>query len=122
MKRRTFPQVTDPASGAVTWTAVAAGDALTCGITSASELLCWGHSRSGQLGRGAFGTYPTPGPVADPAVGPVTWLGVDVGGGHACAVTTEHVAFCWGSNTGGEIGDGTAGSNYSRDIPTRIVQ
>lgn len=53
----------------------------------------------------------------------VTGAAIDpAGGGDTCAVTAEGAEYRWGSNTGGEIGDGTAGSNYSRDIPTRIVQ
>jgi alpha-tubulin suppressor-like RCC1 family protein len=43
---------------------------------------------------------------------------MSVGGEHACAIDTEGVAYCWGANEAGQVGNGTA-PNYSR--PRRVV-
>lgn len=112
--------VTDPPSGAVTWTEITAGRDHTCGLTDAGEIFCWGLNSLGQLGTASSETctdeissetHPcstTPLPVDDPASGPVTWASVDAGGDHTCAVTTGNEAFCWGSDSEGELGDGGA--------------
>lgn len=35
---------------------------------------------------------------------------------HSCAFTTDRQAFCWGLNTFGQLGDGTA-TNRSSPVP-----
>ena len=35
------------------WASSSAGDAYTCGITTASNLYCWGDNRMGQIGKGS---------------------------------------------------------------------
>ena len=32
---------------------------------------------------------------------------IDVGGDHACGTTLDSLAYCWGSNSSGQLGDGT---------------
>jgi alpha-tubulin suppressor-like RCC1 family protein len=41
-----------------------------------------------------------------PVAGGRRFRQVDGGGQHTCGVTTDGRAFCWGSNGGGQIGDG----------------
>jgi alpha-tubulin suppressor-like RCC1 family protein len=114
--------VLDPPSGPVTWATVSSGGNHTCALTTAGAAYCWGVSWSGQLGLGDPAGYQTmPAPVADPATGPVTWLDVDAGNSHTCGITDTTVTYCWGSNSEGQVGDGTSGVGNNRSIPTRVV-
>ena len=56
---------------------------------------------------------PSPSPVA-PAP-PV--VAVEAGDLHACAVTTDGRIFCWGDNDQGALGDGTATTRFTADVP-----
>lgn len=51
-----------------------------------------------------------PGPI--PAV-----MSISVGGGHTCAVTVAHDAYCWGYNGYGQLGDGTT---TNRSTPVKV--
>lgn len=83
---------------------VGVGSGTTCAIANDGSLKCWGRNNFGQLGDGS---------TTDSAV-PVTVKGlsetikeVSVGTYHACAVTTNGAAKCWGYNIYGQLGDGT---------------
>src|SRR2546428_342631 len=49
----------------------------------------------------------------------VTFAAVSVGGIHTCGVAVGGVAYCWGWNTRGQLGDGTSGTE--RSLPVRGV-
>ena len=49
----------------------------------------------------------------------VTFAAVSVGGIHTCGVAAGGVAYCWGWNTRGQLGDGTSGTE--RWVPVRVV-
>jgi alpha-tubulin suppressor-like RCC1 family protein len=42
---------------------------------------------------------------------------ITAGNVHTCALVSGGAAYCWGSNGGGQIGDGT---NFDRPIPTPV--
>ena len=44
-------------------------------------------------------------PVA--VLGGLTFQSVSAGASHSCGLTTAGVAYCWGINTFGQLGDGT---------------
>jgi alpha-tubulin suppressor-like RCC1 family protein len=92
--------------------AVAAGPQafLTCAVTTAGGLKCWGHNGDGQLGDGQVcGSGPwgctTPVDVVGLATGVAS---VAAGTSHTCALTTAGGVKCWGLNAFGLLGDGTA--------------
>lgn len=98
----------------------------TCGVTGAGAAYCWGMNDSGQLGDGTqifrytpvavkggltFVTVSTP---ADPDVS----LSDGGDGFHTCGLTSGGAAYCWGSNSSGQLGDGTTTQSL---IPVAVV-
>jgi alpha-tubulin suppressor-like RCC1 family protein len=65
---------------------------------------CWGWNFFGQLGNGE--TVDGFEPIAVPISGDESWASVATGLYHACALTTEGKARCWGSGPTGELGTG----------------
>jgi len=91
--------------------AVAAGGDTTCAVTSEGRAFCWGNNGFGQVGIGATGPpRPTPTPVSKAdALASVRVASITVGEGHACALGTDSIAYCWGNNATGQTGTGKAG-------------
>jgi alpha-tubulin suppressor-like RCC1 family protein len=92
-------------------TQLAAGEVSTCAITTAGGVACWGGNEIDQLGRGdadvaAVTVDPTPQPVALPAAS--TALQIASAVGTTCALLSDHSVWCWGDNTYGELGTGSA--------------
>jgi alpha-tubulin suppressor-like RCC1 family protein len=64
-----------------------------------------------------------PGPTAQPAAvaaaaAPLVFRQIDEGFDFSCGVTTGDVAYCWGANPVGQLGDGTI---VDRSRPTRVA-
>ncbi|HEX5575711.1 MAG TPA: hypothetical protein VFX42_07535, partial [Gemmatimonadales bacterium] len=99
-------------TGGLHFSQVNAGFLHTCGVTPDNAAFCWGDNRGGQLGNGS-NTGPQQCPFAPCSTRPVRVAGglqfrqVDGGNFHTCGVTTNNVAYCWGQNDGGNIGNGT---------------
>jgi hypothetical protein len=108
------------ADAAVRFREVSAGPAATCALTDAGAAHCWGLNppvplagppgvlvgdESGLLGVGSRDrVVARPRPVAGlPAL-----ASVSVGDGHACGLTPDGEAWCWGHNYAGQLGDGAA--------------
>jgi alpha-tubulin suppressor-like RCC1 family protein len=91
---------------ALTFKQLAAGAFHTCGLTTDGAAYCWGDNSHGQLGFGS----PQPGlsgawsfPVA--VVGGLTFAQLAAGDSHTCGLTTSGLAYCWGQNNYGQLGD-----------------
>jgi alpha-tubulin suppressor-like RCC1 family protein len=104
--------------GGLTFAAVSAGYASTCGVTTTGSAHCWGSNGWGSLGTGTEAgpegcpgyeippeTYPCSRvPVA--VMGGLAFGAVSVAGG-ACGVTALGGGYCWGANHHGQLGDGS---------------
>ncbi len=62
-------------------------------------------------------------PVFGPLAGK-TVVSIEGGNNHFCAITSDHVVYCWGMNTNGQIGDGThnnATSPVRSSMPRDVI-
>ncbi len=110
-------------SGSHRFQALAKGGDMTCGLTAAGdpvyspgEILCWGSRWSGgELSwQSLVPTLLNLGDIADD-----TFTALVSG---FCALGSSGQAYCWGNNTFGAVGDGTASLswNYWVDLPTPV--
>jgi alpha-tubulin suppressor-like RCC1 family protein len=110
-----------PVAGTLHFVSISAGDEHTCGVTSSGPgvlsgpVYCWGHNDVGQVGDGTFTERTTPTLVS----GGYTFIAVSAArGSHTCAITTAFLAYCWGANANGQLGDA---STTTRNVPTLVT-
>lgn len=84
---------------------IATGEAHACAVTSSGGARCWGRNNASQLGDGTTINRPTPVAVTGLASGVAA---IAAGFAHTCARTTAGGIQCWGANSNGQLGDGTA--------------
>lgn len=106
-------------SGGHQFSTIDAGNSFTCALTVAGAAYCWGSQLAGWLGDGVIATSndqvrTTPNPV----LGGITFASLSVGSGHTCGLTAAGVAWCWGDNQQGQLGDGT---ETTRAQPTQVT-
>jgi alpha-tubulin suppressor-like RCC1 family protein len=100
--------------------AVATGSAHTCALLQTGGVRCWGGNTFGQLGDGTMTSRAVPG--ADVLTGVIA---VATGFDHTCVIVGGATrgsggVRCWGSNTGGQLGDGTT-TNRASPPATDVV-
>jgi alpha-tubulin suppressor-like RCC1 family protein len=113
-RRRVNSSTPIPVFGGRTYSAIAAGERHTCGISS-GQVFCWGSNGSGQLGIGSLDslfTHDKPEPVSSTQ----TFVAISAGGDHTCALSASGEAFCWGRDTWRESG----GSGSPVLVPTSV--
>ena len=87
---------------------LAAGSQHTCGLATSGAAFCWGDNGSGQLGDGTRNNQRlTPVAVNASLVSQFANRSLVAGYSHTCGLTTSGLAFCWGYNSFGQLGDGT---------------
>jgi alpha-tubulin suppressor-like RCC1 family protein len=92
-----------PVLGGLTFTAVRAGEAHSCGLVGGGAGYCWGFNDQGRLGDGTL----APVRATPTAVSGVLAFDDILPGVHTCALTSTGAAHCWGWNVVGQLGDGT---------------
>jgi alpha-tubulin suppressor-like RCC1 family protein len=115
------------ATGALSFRQLSAGANHTCAVSSDYRAYCWGYNFYGQLGSGSntgpefcpspSGAFPcSTGPV--PVTGGFHFFQVSAGQSFSCGLTTDSLAYCWGSNQKGELGDGSGTDHLA---PTAVA-
>jgi alpha-tubulin suppressor-like RCC1 family protein len=98
-------------AGGLQFSRVDAGERHNCARIPNDNVYCWGSNDGGQLGNGTRG--PERCNLQRCSTRPVRVLGlrfrlrqVSGGGFHSCGLRAN-LAYCWGSNGAGQLGDGT---------------
>ena len=107
------PALVDPTRRFI---AMDAGESVTCAIDRDGRTWCWGIDYDGQLGEGVPPRLNEFMPM--PVAGDHRFVQVSAGRHRVCALDTDGVAWCWGSNYKGGLGDG---SGASSPTPVRVL-
>jgi len=107
---------------------VSGGMNLTCAVTTDSVPYCWGENFHGQLGMGDTTgpeqCHPFGGTASACSTKPVLVAGnhrfgrVSAGSHHACGVTADFQAWCWGWGVEGELGNG---NTTTSPVPVHVA-
>ncbi|AZB10810.1 T9SS C-terminal target domain-containing protein [Chryseobacterium sp. G0162] len=92
------------------WSSVDGGSSHSLGIKTDGTIWGWGANNSGQLGDGStiYKFVPTQIGVSS------NWSSINAGqGGSSVALKTDGTLWVWGSNSSGELGDGTTITQYT---------
>ena len=100
----------------VTVTAVAAGKVHSLAIGSDGKVYSWGYNGFGQLGDGT--TFDSSTPLAITLASGVTATAIAAGSYHSLAIGSNGTVYTWGSNSSGQLGNGTTNES---DSPAAIT-
>jgi len=106
--------VPSPVGGGRRFTAISAGWNFTCALDGDGHAFCWGDDSDGQLGDS---TTTSARRLPVPVSGGLSFVSISAGNAHACGVTKQGDAYCWGKNGSGQLGDGTTSD---RSTPARV--
>ena len=109
--RTPLPQV-----GGRTYASLEMGDVHRCGHLAVGTLECWGANYEGAFGNGTemnFSDTPVP------AAGGMSFAKLISSRATVCGLTAGNVAYCWGSNGSGAVGDGS--STTTRPSPSQVA-
>jgi hypothetical protein len=103
-----------PVGGGLTFSAVTASLALSCGLTTDGDGYCWGVNADGRVGDGTKTSRSSPTLVAGGIKFAVVsdapaFTTMGTSSPHTCGVNAAGTAYCWGANAFGALGDGTTG-------------
>ncbi len=105
-----------PVAGGLNFKSIEMGTFVACAVTRSLEAYCWGTATFGRLGAGIDFEAPQSAPVK--VAGGLRFESVMLGADHACGVTTEGSAWCWGLNTYGKMGSPSGPSSLE---PVEVV-
>jgi alpha-tubulin suppressor-like RCC1 family protein len=97
----------------VEWLDVTAGTNHTCGRALDHSARCWGKNDHGQLGTGQADSLARQAVVV---TGGRSWIMLAAGGAHTCGIAADSLAYCWGANDKGQLGDSSF-SDHPAPVP-----
>jgi alpha-tubulin suppressor-like RCC1 family protein len=101
--------------GITDWKQLHGGFQHSLGLTENGITYAWGCNSLGQIGNGTTTSHSSPVTV----VGGITnWSKVSTGGNHNLGLTNTNIAYAWGYNGNGRLGDGTV---IDRSSPVTVV-
>ena len=96
-------------------TQIAAGGFQSLALTSKGAVLAWGEGADGELGDGSYSGSDVPVAVMLPKGTKVSQIAA--GAFFSLALTSKGAVFAWGSNSNGQLGDG---STTETDLPVKV--
>jgi alpha-tubulin suppressor-like RCC1 family protein len=117
-----------PSPGSSPFLAQAAGIGHSLALKAGGTLWSWGNNTSSQLGNGSsdpdvLNPVPHPQPAQISATLPNSsasdWAQASASGNHGVALKADGVLWSWGSNTAGQLGDGTT---VDRNLPGPLFE
>jgi alpha-tubulin suppressor-like RCC1 family protein len=105
-----------PVTGGLAFQMISAGNGNTCGITTEGLAACWGSNNFGQLGTGTIDYVPHPTPAL--VIGGMHFRALTTRNATTCGLTADWVAYCWGYNRFGQLGNAAYDST---GVPVRVV-
>ena len=98
---------------------ISAANQHTCAIASDNLAYCWGNNGTGRLGNNS--TTSSSVPVAVNTSGVLsgkTIRYIATGNQHSCAIASDNLAYCWGYNGSGRLGNNSTTDSY---VPVAVV-
>lgn len=102
-----------PVKGLTGVVRVWAGFGHACALRGDESLWCWGANSKGQLGDGVPKPMVTE-PIRSTLSGPIAQLSGGVY--HTCVLRPAGEVLCWGDNTDGQVGGGTAANQLTPQL------
>lgn len=105
--------------GGLLFRSIVSGGYSNCGITLGGGAYCWGSNAEGEAGIGSP-SYAAPLSAPTAVATPVPLVSLAHGVFHACGLSADGTAYCWGYNEYGQLGattTGKCGSSGSGFVP-----
>jgi alpha-tubulin suppressor-like RCC1 family protein len=110
---------TNGISGDKSFIYIGGGSSQTCGLTADSAAYCWGSDAYGALGNGGDSQNShVPVRVDTTGVTGGVFIQFTADVYHTCGLTPDGIAYCWGSDEFGQLGDG--GTSQDSQIPVQV--